>query len=138
MIMKALSRLRSHLISSILICILIVTITVTMQIVHSSSVSAQSPTSLNADIIRLRTRIDRLESEINRVNKSRNNQISSPDTTTPNSNLVHPPVVDGRAIGPSDPLFQRLSTLLIELKEDVKKIDKRLTAVEAKIRTDRE
>ncbi len=137
MIMKAFSRWRSHLINSILSCLLIVTIAITMQIVHRSSVSAQSLTSVNADIIRLRTRIDRLESEINRVNKLRNDRISSPDTPVPSPNLVHPPVVDGRAIGHSGPLFERLSTLLIELKEDVKKIDERLTAVEKQVTEDR-
>jgi hypothetical protein len=43
---------------------------------------------------------------------------------------VNPPVVNGEAIGTSDPLYQRLATLVIELKEDVKSIDRRLSKIE--------
>ncbi len=132
--MKAFSRWRSHLSNLVLSCLLIVPIAIAIAIVARSSVSAQSLTSINADIIRLRTRINRLETELRQTNKLRNNRIPLPNTTEPNSNLFHPPVVDGRAIGPSDPLFERLSTLLIELKEDVKKIDERLTVVEEQLR----
>ena len=39
-------------------------------------------------------------------------------------------MVNGQAIGNSDPLYERFATLLIELKEDVRNIDQRLTKIE--------
>ena len=131
--MKAFSRWRSHLNKLVLSCLLIVTIVLAILIANRSSVSAQSFTSINADVIRLRTRVDRLESELRQTRRLGNNSLSSPNKVTPNSNLFHPPVVDGRVIGSSDPLFQRFSTLLIELKEDVKNINERLTELEVKV-----
>ena len=131
--MKAFSRWRSHLSNFVLSFLLITTIAIAIVIVNRSSASAQSVTRINADIIRLRTRIDRLESQLRRTNKLSNNSLPLKDRVTPNPSLIHPPVIDGRAIGPSDPLFERLSTLLIELKEDVNKINERLTAIEAKV-----
>ena len=132
--MKAFYKRRSPLINSILSCWLIVPLAIAIVVVNHSAVSAQSLTNINADIIRLRTRINRLETELRNTNKLRDNRIPFPKTHVPNTNLYHPPVVDGRAIGSSDPLFQRLSTLLIELKEDVQDINERLTAVEAKVK----
>lgn len=131
--MKALFKQRSLLVNTIFSCVLIITTIVTVAIFDRDAASAQSLTSINADITRLRTRINRLETELRNAKKMTNDRIEFPHTSAPNSNLYHPPVVDGRAIGSSDPLFQRLSTLLIELKEDVQNIDQRLTAVEAKI-----
>ena len=131
--MKALFKQRSLLVNTIFGCVLIITTIVTVAIFDRDAASAQSLTSINADITRLRTRINRLETELRNAKKMTNDRIEFPHTSAPNSNLYHPPVVDGRAIGSSDPLFQRLSTLLIELKEDVQNIDQRLTAVEAKV-----
>ena len=131
--MKAFCRGRSLLVNKIFGYFLIITIIIAIAIADYDAASAQSLTSINADITRLRTRINRLETELRNAKKITNNRIEFPNTSAPNSNLYHPPVVDGRAIGSSDPLFQRLSTLLIELKEDVQNIDQRLTAVEAKV-----
>ena len=131
--MKAFCRGRSLLVNKIFGYFLIITIIIAIAIADYDAASAQSLTSINADITRLRTRINRLETELRNAKKMTNDRIEFPHTSAPNSNLYHPPVVDGRAIGSSDPLFQRLSTLLIELKEDVQNIDQRLTAVEAKV-----
>ena len=98
----------------------------------SIPVAAQSPTRLNAEITSLRGRVNRLESEIRRLNKltpSTNlaNPRRSPELT-PSSNP--PAVVDGNIIGRSDPTVERLSILLIELKEDVQNLDRRVTELE--------
>ena len=100
---------------------------------------AQSNLNLNSDVISLRARITRLEQEVNSL---RNNSFTPPPSPRikpqqPNSNsaperptIVNPTIVDGRAIGKSDPLYERLATLLIELKEDVRNLDRRLTEIE--------
>lgn len=131
--MKALSKWRSLLLKSAVIGVAIA-IMVTMVLstvdhsVSAQSVSPQSLNNLNADLTRLRTRVNRLENQIRN-----NNPISPPNPNTPNQTVERPPVVDGEAIGPSDPLLERLSTLLIELKEDVHRIDERLTALETRV-----
>jgi hypothetical protein len=95
-------------------------------------IKAQSSLILNADINNLRSRVNRLESEIRRFQSNTDRRIPLPpnqnDRVTPN--FGNPPIVDGRAIGPSDPFYERLATLLIELKEDVRNLDRRLTAIE--------
>lgn len=100
-------------------------------------VLAQSDLSLKSDIISLRARISRLEQEVNRLRSSvvspsprppKPKQPTPPPAQRPT--IINPPVVDGRAIGKSDPLYERLATLLIELKEDVRELDRRLTEIE--------
>ena len=112
-----------------------------IQTVDSSSVLAQS-TLNNSDIISLRARLSRLEQEVNQLksyslrpsNSSPAKKLPISPTTSPSSRptVVNPPVVDGRAIGKSDPMYERLATLLIELKEDIRNIDERLTTIEQK------
>lgn len=101
------------------------------------SVTAQSNLNLNSDIISLRARINRLEQEVNRLKSFRpatappsNQSTSPPSTPAPHPTASEPPIVSGRAIGKSDPLYERLATLLIELKEDVRDIDSRLQQIE--------
>jgi hypothetical protein len=107
---------------------------------------AQSDLNLKSDIISLQSRISRLEQEVNYLRSSRstrNSSFQSPDLTatklkqpstppTDRTTIINPPVVDGQAIGRSDPLYSKLATLLIELKEEVRNLDRRLTAIEKK------
>ena len=126
------------------ICLSCVSITIIFGSIHtvdSSSVLAQS-TLNNSDIISLRARLSRLEQEVNQLKSYSLRPSSSPPakklpispTTPPSSRptVVNPPVVDGRAVGKSDPMYERLATLLIELKEDIRNIDERLTTIEQK------
>jgi predicted RNase H-like nuclease (RuvC/YqgF family) len=83
---------------------------------------AQSDLSLKSDIISLESRLNRLEQEVTRLRSS-----SSPASRTTTGN---PAVVDGQIIGRTDPLYSRLATLLIELKEEVRSLDRRLTEIE--------
>lgn len=124
-------------ISVILILIGVLTYT---EMGFNSAASAQSTTRLNAEISSLRGRINRLEAEIRRLNRlipqtnlSRPNQSATPPPRNPTSGEQPPTVVDGELVGRSDPTVEKLSTLLIELKEDVRNLDRRLTDVEAKV-----
>ena len=95
--------------------------------------SAQSDLNLKSDIISLRARIGRLEQEVNRLRGSLgkpNQPLRTDRPSSAPSTTVNPPVVNGEAIGTSDPLYQRLATLVIELKEDVRSIDQRLSEIE--------
>ncbi|GAB4550198.1 MAG: hypothetical protein Tsb0014_44770 [Pleurocapsa sp.] len=112
-------------------CLLVTIIFISLQFVHNHPVSAQSTATMNAEISNLRTRINRLEQEVNRLNNlTQRNNIATPSQTKVIPNTGNPPTVDGRAIGRSDPLYQRLATLVVELKEDIQNLDKRLTKIE--------
>lgn len=100
---------------------------------------AQSDLSLKSDIISLESRLNRLEQEVTRLRSSS----SSSQINVPAAELKEPSpppasrnttgnvtVVDGQIIGRTDPLYSRLATLLIELKEEVTSLDRRLTEIE--------
>ena len=121
-------------------CLLISLLYLAPQVAIGHPLLAQSNLNLNSDIISLRARISRLEQEVNSLRRN-NSFTPSPSRTAkpqqPTSNpapsrptIVNPPIVNGRAIGKSDPLYERLATLLIELKEDVRNLDRRLTEIE--------
>ncbi len=101
----------------------------------SPHVIAQSNTSLNSEISSLRTRINRLESQVSRLSQSPSTNLPRPGNSKPYSSnrSGNPPIVNGEAVGPSDPFYERLATLLIELKEDVRNIDRRLAEVEQRV-----
>lgn len=117
-----------------IIIVLLVGISIWGYIILNTPVAAQSPTRLNAEITSLRSRVNRLESEVRRLSKSiPQTSLARPDEAPPNiSRGVPPTVVDGEVIGRSDPTVERLSILLIELKEDLQSLDRRVTDIEAK------
>lgn len=128
---------KHRLISQICLC-LVFAIAICLSIAIARPSSAQTDFKFQSDIISLKARISRLEQEVSRLrsdsrspNRRNNNRIEQPNPSS-GSNYIsgNPPVVDGQAIGPSDPLYERLSTLLIELKEDVRNLDSRLTDIE--------
>ena len=81
-------------------------------------VTAQSDTAVRSELTSLRNRVSRLEGEIRRLSGG-----SRP--------LPAPPIrEEGEAIGASDPMFARLATLVIELKEDIRELQKRVTVLE--------
>ena len=124
------------------ICLsLVLAIAIYLPIVISQPSLAQTDFNLKSDIITLQSRISRLEQEVGRL-RSSNSKTSNRATATkveppaspPNSNftIVNPPEVNGEIIGRSDPLYEKLATLAIELKEDIQNLDRRLTKVEKK------
>lgn len=103
----------------------------------SKPVSSQSVTGLNSEISNLRSRISRLESEVRNLQRGNFNSAPGipktiPETETGFDTIDNPPVVNNQAIGRSDPLYERLATLLIELKEDVRNLENRVNILEEK------
>lgn len=115
--------------------LLIVLLSIILIASNHSVVQAQSISSLNGEIINLRTRINRLESDLSFLKRSIPSNRNIPNTPTresPSSTINNPPAINNTVVGRSDPLFQRLATLVIELKEDVKNLDRRLKEIETK------
>ena len=113
--------------------LIIVFLSIILIVSNSSLVKAQSITGLNAEISSLRSRINRLESDVRNLSRAINsnrNLPNIPPRESPSSRIDNPPAIDNTVVGRSDPLFQRLATLVIELKEDVKNLDQRLTVIE--------
>lgn len=122
------------MIKSLVKLFLIVLLAVLLIVSTSSLVKAQSITGLNAEISSLRTRINRLESDVRNLSRAINynrNIPSIPNRELPSSSIDNPPAIDDNTVvGRSDPLFKRLANLVIELKEDVRDLDRRLTTIE--------
>ncbi len=76
--------------------------------------------NLEVDVSRLRNQMDRLESQLLRGNRLQ----AQPQ-------LVFPRKPE-KSISPTDAMFDRLATLVIELKERVNKLEVRLSKLEAK------
>jgi hypothetical protein len=124
--------LRQNIIKFSLNSLLVGILAIAIHLVYLPSVSAQSTTEFRAEINLLRSQIRRLEAEVRRLNQSglrsqKPSQVPSPPTST------SPPIVNGQPIGTTDPMFQRLATLVIELKEDVKALETRVAEIEQKL-----
>ncbi|MGK7930034.1 MAG: hypothetical protein AB4041_01180 [Microcystaceae cyanobacterium] len=86
---------------------------------------------LRSEIRSLENRVRRLEAEVRRLNGRTNNTVNH-NNVNPDSSLYNPRIVEGELIGRSDPLMERFATLIIELKEDVRTLDQRLSQLENK------
>ena len=139
--MNQISKWRTQIVRICLGCCVAIAIFAYGRAIEISPVSAQS-NLINSDIISLRSRVSRLEQEINQLRYSVRASDSRPAKKLPIPNrsaptsrptVVNPPIVNGQAVGKSDPMYERLATLLIELKEDVKNINERLTEIEQQV-----
>ncbi|MEA5534940.1 hypothetical protein [Crocosphaera sp. XPORK-15E] len=102
-----------------LLILLIITL-----LIQISPILASDDSRFRGDIDRLNARVSRLENAILNVRQQQNNSANNPSINT------SPQIIDGELIGRSDPLFERLSTLVIELKERVMNLEKRMTQIE--------
>jgi cell division protein FtsB len=116
--------------------LIVVLIGLAMGILGISLVAAQGEgsvrselVSLKSDFLALSSRVSRLESEVNRLGSSATLR-QSPPPQLPSRRS--PPIVEGVPIGRSDPMFERLANLVIELKERVNDLEKRMTQLEEK------
>ena len=128
---------KHRLVNRIYLCLVLAIAICSLAIARPSL--AQADFSLKSDLISLKSRIGRLEQEVTRLrsdlrspNRSNSNRDKQPPPSRSDYIRGNPPIVNGQAIGDSDPLYERLATLLIELKEDVKNIDRRLIDLEDK------
>lgn len=79
--------------------------------------------NLEADFNRVESRLNQLESQINRGGRS-----PSPRTTlTPRQSTG-----SGQSSSRQDPMFDRLATLVIELKQQVNKLEERVSKIESR------
>lgn len=87
---------------------------------------AQSPSQLEFRINLLESQISELRGQIGRLEYQASGHIrsDSPNTAAPSS--VNPRRLSG------DPMFDNLATLVIEVKQDVKKIEERLSKLESR------
>jgi hypothetical protein len=103
---------------------LILIIALWLMLSFVNPVKGQSDTAVRSELISLRNRIDRLESQIRGITFRQGNESPIPERRSGVG------IVEGEAVGRSDPLFERLATLVIELKEDFKKLEQRVQVLE--------
>ena len=95
---------------------------------HAQPVAAQTS---SPEVLNLRTRVRLLETEVRRLRRSTGrSEPYQPGQLLPDPTPTPPQIVDGQAIGRTDPMFQRLATLVIELKEQIAGLEERLSQVE--------
>ncbi|MDB9373613.1 hypothetical protein [Nodularia sphaerocarpa] len=79
--------------------------------------------NLQADFNRVESRLSRVEYQLNQMGK-----IPSPRTS-----LTRPQSTDAeRNLSPQEQKFERLATLVVELKQQVNKLDKRVSQIESR------
>ena len=113
---------------------IILILTITTYLAHPELVSAESLTGLRVEISNLRSQVRRLETEVNRLRQSISRSLDQrmPTPSPPTSNTP-PTVVDGQIIGRSDPMFQQLATLVIELKQDVRELQENIRDLQKRL-----
>ncbi len=108
--------------TQLLLIIIILLIVIFVQQINPVSASVEN--RLRGEINRLQARVSRLESVVTNLRQGSNNNNNIPPLNP------SPQIVDGEIIGRSDPLFERLSILVIELKERVMDLEKRMNQLE--------
>lgn len=105
------------------ILVLLVFLLVAQTTLNFKPVSAQSLSSLSSEVFSLKAKLNQLENQVQNLKQTRSPQPYNPPLAVPQS----PP---NPSLGRSDPMFERLATLLIELKERVTALEKRTTELE--------
>ncbi|GBF80375.1 hypothetical protein [Aphanothece sacrum] len=108
-----------------LLLITIIVLIIIIIIIQISPIYASDDNIIRGDINRLDARVSRLETAILDLRQQQSNS-----RIRESSIGTSPPIIEGEAIGRSEPLFERLSTLVIELKERVMNLEKRMTQIE--------
>jgi BMFP domain-containing protein YqiC len=94
---------------------LIISLLLILSFVNASK--AQSDTAVRSELISLRNRVERLESQVRGISIRGENAAPIPQRRSGTG------IVNGE-------VFQRLATLVIELKEDLKKLEQRVQILE--------
>ena len=131
--MNNLSKRSTQIIKFYFCCLscLIICLTLGIQITKIDAVNAEPNDYLNPQVIELRNRVNLLE---NQLNKTKTN--SFPNSPSIQQNLPrtnYPPGrVNGKLVGRSDPAFENLATMVIELKQEIQALEKRVAKIENK------
>jgi hypothetical protein len=118
----------------ILLIALTLTIVNLVLLIWHQPAAAQSTSITNTELIMLRNRVSRLENQVYRANQLNRNQFEPSPSSPPTAITETPPVVDGEPIGQTSPMYQRLATLVIELKEDVRALQQQVNQLQAQIK----
>jgi BMFP domain-containing protein YqiC len=127
--MKKSSWLGRWIVKFSLILLVALSIGIAIHFISSQRVLAQSDTAVRSEIQDLKRRINNLEIESSRRASVRTIRPSAPSQP---GQITPPQVIDGRIVGRSDPLFERLANLTIELRERVAELEKRVEQLEQK------
>lgn len=101
--------------------------------------AAARPVRSSPEVLRLRTEVRLLENEVRRLRQtSPRFERTQTGELLPDRIPSPPQIIDGQAIGRSDPMFERLATLVIELKERIVVLEEQLSQVENQLDTLRE
>ncbi|NEO92900.1 MAG: hypothetical protein F6K56_22775 [Moorea sp. SIO3G5] len=84
--------------------------------------------SLESEIINLRFKLNQLESQLRQVSQS------IPDSNRPSQHHVPSPTDTYSRVDPEHPMFKRLATLVIELKERVNRLEEEVLPKELRIK----
>jgi hypothetical protein len=108
---------------------LIIGLIIGIQITTIESVRAQPANYLNSEITNLRNQVNQLQNQLNRT------PVNRFDLKSPRQNNVAPSNsppgrVNGNLVGRSDPTFERLATMVVELKQQVQELEKRVGKIE--------
>jgi BMFP domain-containing protein YqiC len=110
---------------------LIIGLILGMQITKIDSVNAEPNDYLNPQVIELRNRVNLLE---NQLNKTPTDSFHNSQPIPGNRQRTNYPSgrIDGKLIGRSDPAFENLATMVIELKQEIQVLEKRVAKIEKK------
>ncbi|MEM1368094.1 MAG: hypothetical protein AAGG02_08745 [Cyanobacteria bacterium P01_H01_bin.15] len=94
------------------------------------AIAQRSTQSLSSEVFSLRRRVTQLETEVRSLRSQNLTARTAPSLAQPSTPT---PVIGGAGIGPSDPLFARLSILVIELKERIVVLETQTTDLQARL-----
>ncbi|MDB9346053.1 hypothetical protein PN456_11340 [Nodularia spumigena CS-586/05] len=104
----------------------VVVIIVWMGLLSNPAASQQIESRFNnlqADFNHVESRLRRVESQLNQMGK----------TPSPRTSLTPPQSTDAeRDLSPQEQKFERLATLVVELKQQVNQLDKRFSQIESR------
>jgi hypothetical protein len=114
-----------------LVCLL-VGLAIGIQIATIDTVNAQPTRQFNTEVLNLKNRINSLETELRKSNNNSSYQFNLPSRSSPSvapSNSP-PAEINGVLVGRSDPAFTNLATMVVELKQQVQELEKRVNKIE--------
>ncbi len=109
----------------LLICLTTILVTISWYGLNSAAFSQPSRlTNLDADVSRLESRLNRLEAQISQISRGQvSSAIASPAPSPINSERKPPQLS-------RDQMFDRLATLVVETKDQVNKLQARVSKLE--------